>query len=108
MNKIIASFAALAVASMLVTTATAADKEKVLKGEGVCAKCELKESAKCQNAIRVEEHGKKVVYYIEDNDVSKGFHKKVCTATIKLTATGKVSEKDGKKWLAASKLEETK
>jgi hypothetical protein len=106
MKNILLTLAAIAAASMLVTTAGAA--EKTLKGEGLCAKCELKETSKCQNAIRVEEGGKKVVYYIEDNDVSKAFHKKVCSATAPVTAKGTVSEKDGKKWLKASKIEETK
>lgn len=108
MKKIIVSLSAIAALSLVTGTASAADKEKHLKGEGLCAKCELHETAKCQDAIRVEEKGKKVVYYIEANDVSKGFHKKVCSATVKVEAHGKVSEKDGKKWVALSKLEESK
>ena len=106
MKNIIITLAAIFAASMLVSTASAA--EKTLKGEGLCAKCELKETAKCQNAVRVEEDGKKVVYYIEDNDVSKAFHKKVCSGPAQVTAKGTVSEKDGKKWIKVSKIEETK
>lgn len=106
MKKIITMIAAVAVGSLITTSASAA--EKTLKGEGMCAKCELKETAKCQNAVRVEEDGKKVVYYLEDNDISKAFHKKVCSATTKVVAKGKVSEKDGKKWIEVSKIDEVK
>ena len=104
MKKILLTLTA--VAAMAVTSATAADKH--VKGEALCAKCELKETAKCQDAIRVEEDGKKVVYYVEKNDVTKDLHKKVCSAVIKVDAKGKVSEKDGKKWITLSKLEEVK
>ena len=106
MKNIITMIAAVAVASLISTSANAA--EKTLKGEALCAKCELKETAKCQNAVRVEEDGKKVVYYLEDNDATKGFHKKVCTSVIKVVTTGKVSEKDGKKWFAVTKIDEAK
>ena len=106
MKNIITMIAAVVAASILTTSANAA--EKTLKGEGLCAKCELKETPKCQSAIRVEEDGKKVVYYLEDNDVSKAFHKKVCTSVIKVVAKGKVTEKDGKHWIAVTKIDEAK
>ena len=106
MKNIITMIAAVVVASLISTSANAA--EKTLKGEGLCAKCELKETSKCQNAVRVEENGKKVVYYLEDNDVSKAFHKKVCTSVTKVVAKGKVSEKDGKKWIDVTSIEEAK
>ncbi|HAM72582.1 MAG TPA: hypothetical protein DCM86_13150 [Verrucomicrobiales bacterium] len=106
MKTLITTFAAIAAAMFLSTSANAA--EKTLKGEGLCAKCELKETTKCQNAIRVEEGGKKVVYYIDESDATKGLHKKLCSATEKLTVKGTVSEKDGKKWVKASKVEEAK
>lgn len=102
MKKLVTLLAAVAAIS-LVSTASA--EEKSLKGEGLCAKCALKQTSKCQDAIRVEENGKKVVYYIEKNDVSKGLHDKVCSATVEMEAKGKVTEKEGKKWIALSKLE---
>lgn len=106
MNKVISMLAGIAAATLIATSASAA--EKTLKGEALCAKCELKETSSCQNAIRVEENGKKVVYYMQDNEVSKGFHKKVCSAPAKVTAKGTISEKDGKKWITVSKIEEAK
>lgn len=82
-----------------------AAEEKTIVGEGQCAKCSLKETAKCQNAIVAEEGGKKVTYYLEANATSKAFHKNICTETKKVRATGEVAEKDGKMVLTASKIE---
>jgi len=107
MKKLI--FAAFAAAALLVAnTSFAADKEVTLKGEGKCAKCALKKADQCTNVIEVQAGDKKVVYWLEQNDISKAFHKNVCSDTVKMTAVGKVSEKDGKKILVASKLEVTK
>jgi Family of unknown function (DUF6370) len=80
-------------------------KEVTITGEGKCAKCILKETEKCQNAIETTEHGKKVVYYLTDNKVSKDFHEDLCKEAKKVTATGTVKEVDGKKELTVSKIE---
>ena len=79
-----------------------------ITGEGKCGKCALKETPKCQNVIEVTEDGKTTKYYLADNATAKAYHKTVCTATVKTTATGTVEEKDGKKILTASKIEEVK
>lgn len=107
MKKIVSMIAAVAVASVMSVSAKEGEA-KTLKGEGLCAKCELKETSKCQNAIRVEEKGKKVVYYFADNEVSKNFHKKVCGGPAKVVAHGKITEKEGKKWIEVDKVEEAK
>ena len=83
-----------------------AAEEKTITGEGQCAKCALKETKKCQNAIVTEEDGKKVTYYLVHNAVSKKFHKNICQETKKIKATGEVKEENGKKVLTASKIEE--
>jgi len=106
MKKILSLIIAVSVITLLPASLNAAPKEREFKGESLCAKCELKLTDKCQNALRVEEKGKKVVYLIEKNDTTKDLHKKVCSAVIKVTATGTVSEKDGKKWVALTKIEE--
>ncbi len=104
MKKLIIS--ALAAAALLATTsAFAQDKEVTLKGEGKCGKCALKKADQCQNVIEVKDGDKTVAYWMEANDVAKAFHGNVCSKTVKMTAVGKVSEKDGKKILVASKLE---
>lgn len=88
-------------------SAFAADssKEITITGEGMCAKCALHETDKCQNAIQTTVDGKKVTYYLTDNKVSKEFHKNLCKENQKVTATGKVKEKDGKMMLTVSKIE---
>ncbi len=102
---IISAFAAAAI--LVANSALAADagKEVTLKGESKCAKCALKMSDKCADVLQVKgDDGKTITYWIAKNDASKDFHKNVCQDTVKLTAVGKVEEKDGKKMLLASKL----
>src|SRR5437870_5835183 len=77
----------------------AADKEVTVTGEGKCAKCSLKEAAKCQGVIQAKEDGKTVMYYLAQNQTSKDFHENICQETHKVTATGTVKEEDGKKIL---------
>ncbi len=60
-------------------TLVLAAEEKTITGEGQCAKCSLKETKTCQNAIVTDEGGKKVTYYLIHNAVSKKFHKNICT-----------------------------
>jgi hypothetical protein len=103
--KIIAqSICALAL-SLTLSTAFAADKEVALTGEAKCGKCALKETKECQNVVQVEKDGKKITYYLEQNDVSKKFHSEVCTETKKVKVTGTVKEVDGKQQLTAKKIE---
>lgn len=93
---------ATAVATAFTFAALGADKEVTVTGDGQCAKCSLKETKKCQNAIKTAD-GK--TYYLADNKVSKDFHDEVCKETKKVTATGTVKEKDGKLELTANKIE---
>ena len=83
-------------------TALAADKDVTITGDGQCAKCSLKETPKCQNAIKTAD-GK--TYYLVENKVSTDFHDEVCKETKKVTATGTVKEVNGKMELTASKIE---
>ncbi len=104
MRKLYAILAVTLISSGVVFAA----EVKTITGEGKCAKCALKETKTCQNVIEVEEGGKTVKYYLAPNAVAKAYHKTVCTATVKTTATGEVTEKDGKKVLTATKVEEAK
>src|SRR5258708_30257278 len=107
MKKNIALFTSLAGLLMLAlsTPTLAADKEVTISGKGTCAKCALKETAKCQNVIQAEEDGKTVNYYLTANDISKDFHDNICKEAKKVTATGTVKEVDGKKEFTVSKIE---
>ena len=96
---------ALAVAALVIT---ARAEDVTVTGEGQCAKCSLKETASCQNAIVVEKDGKKTTYYLAQNDTSKKFHSNVCSEKKKVTAVGTVKEVEGKKELTVSKIEVAK
>ena len=103
MKKILLS--SLAGVALLALATPALAEEKTITGEGKCAKCALHETEKCQNVIQTKEGDKTVTYYLADNEVSKAFHKdNLCKGSKEVTATGEVSEKDGKKILTASKI----
>jgi hypothetical protein len=105
---IIASVAGLVLA-MAATQARADDKAVTITGDMVCGKCTLHETASCQNVIQVKKEGKTTNYYLAKNDVSDAMHEDVCHGdSKKVTATGKLVEKDGKQVLTASKLEAAK
>ena len=95
-------------AAFIAASAFAADKEVTLTGAGQCAKCSLKQTDACQNAVVVKEGGKDTTYLMAQNDVAKKFHGTVCKGVKQITVTGSVSEKDGKKVITASKVAEVK
>lgn len=92
--------------------ATKADKEITLTGTMACAKCGLKEEGvkKCTNAIQVKEGDKTVTYYLDDKGNGETYHEGLCGGGKKEGAkvTGTVAEKDGKKWVKVTKVEEQK
>lgn len=98
--------AALFVAALAVAASPlAAVAESTLSGTLVCAQCKLQkpDAHECQDVLLVDEAGKKVEYYVVKNDVSKASGE-ACTLEIPATVTGEVSEKDGRKWIAPSKI----
>lgn len=78
--------------------------EVTLAGDMTCGKCSLKETAKCQNVLKVTDAGKETKYYLAQNEVAKSNHEHVCSGTEKATVTGVVSEEGGKKVLTASAI----
>jgi hypothetical protein len=91
--------------SGLVGFAASEAKTETITGKGECAKCSLKETSTCQMAITTKD-GKH--YLVENNDVSKKFHKNICQEEKQVEVTGTISEKDGKKIIAAKKIEVAK
>lgn len=83
--------------------ATGFAKDISVTGEGKCAKCALKKSDSCQNVVEVKDGDKTTLYYLT-GDVSKGFHKNLCSSTAKVKVSGEVSEKDGKQEIKVSKI----
>lgn len=77
-----------------------------LKGEMVCAKCYLNkpDAKECQDVLLVKDaKGATTEYYITKNKVSQESGE-ACTQVIPAVVVGTVSEKDGRKWLAASTI----
>ena len=80
-------------------------EDKKIEGEATCAKCTLKTATACQAAITVTgADGKKETILADNNDVAKAFHKQICTDTKKVKAEGVITEKDGKKTIALTKI----
>ena len=107
LKLMLALLAGLAVAS--VTTVFAAD-EVTITGNMVCAKCTLHETTSCQNVVQVTDtDGKTVNYYLKQNDTSKAAHDPICGGgSEKVTVTGTVEDKDGKKTMTPSKIDVVK
>ncbi|MFZ0826397.1 MAG: DUF6370 family protein [Verrucomicrobiia bacterium] len=98
---------ALSTSSLLAVDTTG--KEVTVTGSMVCGKCTLHETSSCQNVIQVTQDGKTVKYYLAKNDLSDAMHGDVCHGDSKnVTATGTVTEKDGKQILTVTKLEAAK
>ena len=104
--KTIAKLAvALALVVGFVSTAVA---DETVTGKLTCAKCSLKKADQCQDVlITTDAAGKATEYYVEKNDVAKAFGH-TCKGEKPATVTGTVSEKDGKMWIAATKMEAPK
>ena len=110
MRRCLACSVALVVLCGLAGLARADDAkpEQTLKGTLACAKCVLhdKDATQCQSVLQVKDGDKTTSYYLTDNDVAKKTHPKCCTKAVEnVTVTGTTEEKDGKVWLAASKIE---
>lgn len=104
--KNLLKFVSIAALSFSVS-AFAADKEVTLSGEGKCAKCALKKSDSCQNVLEVKNKDATKLYYLT-GDVSKAFHGEICSKTKDVKVVGVSSEKDGKNYIAVTKIEVVK
>jgi hypothetical protein len=103
MKKMISMFAFCAVMALGFSAVRAAAEETTVKGTLKCAKCSMKEAEKCE-AVLVTADGTK--YYLGKNDAGKAAHKEICKADKEgVSVTGTVTEKDGKKMIAATKVE---
>lgn len=95
------------VVALLFGGVRAAAEEVTLHGTLMCAKCSLKkaDAKECQDVLVTKDsEGTTTEYYIAANEVSKKFGH-TCNNQAEAMVTGTVSEKDGKKWIAASKIE---
>ena len=91
--------------------AKADDTKVTIEGDGMCAKCALKETKTCQNAVIVTTDGKKETYYLVHSGISKKSHSSMgfCQASkddpIKVKVTGTCVKKDDKLVVTADKIE---
>ena len=103
---------ALAVVLGLSAVALAGSPNEVtLTGKVACAKCTLKleGAATCQDVLVVAGKGgaAPTYYYFAKTEAIEEFGH-ACDGEKPATVTGVVAEKDGKQWIAASKIEEPK
>ncbi len=99
--------ALIAVAALVLPSTVRAEskgKEITITGQGACAKCALHQADKCQNTITTEKNGKKTVYFLADNEASKGFHGEICKEAKKVTATGTCKKEGDKLVVTVSKI----
>ena len=108
-KKLFSLVFALAAGFMLLPSMSVAQEKKAetkqvtLKGDLCCAKCELKITEKCANAIEVDRKGKKVVFILEDEGGKATYHGKICQERLKGSVTGVVTKKDGKTTIKPAK-----
>ena len=86
-------------------------KDVTLTGKVACAKCTLKleGAANCEDVLVVagKDGGAPTYYYFAKTEAIEAFGH-ACEGEKPAVVTGVVAEKDGKKWIAASKIEEPK
>ena len=103
------SLAGLSLAVALLAAAVVAQekgKDVTLKGTILCAKCTLNEATECTTAIQVKEGDKLVTYLLDDKGAGEEYHEPVCGGARKEGAvTGKLEERNGKKYIKPSKVE---
>ena len=89
----------------LATSAPAADETFI--GKVMCAKCTLEkaDAKQCQDVLVVKDaKGDTAEDYIAKNAVAEKFGH-ICTGEQPARVVGAVTEKDGKKWIAATTME---
>jgi hypothetical protein len=93
------------IGAALVATHAFAAEEVTLKGELVCARCYLNkpDATECQDVLLVKDAMGTTEYYVTKNKVSQDSGE-ACTDKVPATVVGTVSEKDGRKWITASKI----
>lgn len=109
MKRLTTATLSLLVAIGLVVPVFAGGESVTIEGKVVCAKCTMKEEGltKCQNVLIVKNDGEVKNYYLVKNEANAEFGD-VCMMEKQVKVTGTVSEKDGKSWIAATKIEPAK
>jgi len=106
MNTLKTLAIALAAVAAIVAPVPAADEEVTVTGTIMCAKCVLNkaDATACQDVLVAAD---KTEYYLVKNAVT-GKYGHACKSEKSAVVTGTVIDRDGKKWIEASKIEEPK
>lgn len=104
--KSITSLAIAVTALALHLRAATSGFEKTIIGDGACAKCILKERGvkECQLTVTTDLNGKKITYYIVNNDVTRKFGKPVCQKRSRIAVTGELTAVDGVRELTPTRI----
>lgn len=101
--------AAVFAAVLTIGPAAAGDQAINVTGSVMCGHCTLKKPdlKECQDMLVAKDGDKTTEYYLAKNAVLEKFGH-VCKGEKKVKASGTVAEKDGKKWLTLTTIEELK
>jgi hypothetical protein len=94
------------VVAVVVLAQAGDDKPVTVTGTIMCAKCVLEkaDATTCQDVLVATD---KTEYYLVKNAVAEKYGH-ACKSEKSAVVTGTVVDKDGKKWIEASKIEEPK
>ena len=92
--------ATLFAAAMAFTIGSAHAEEKTLEGVMSCEKCNLKQADACADSLKVGD----TLYHLEE-DGKRKTKSHQCSGTANAKVTGKVEDRDGKKFIVVSKIE---
>lgn len=90
----------LITAAMAFTLTSAKAEEKTLEGVMSCEKCNLKQADACADALKVGDE-----LYLLEEDGKRKTKSHVCSGTVNAKVTGKIEDRDGKKFVVVSKIE---
>lgn len=107
MKRILSVVLALVVAACLGTVFAGSEKAAVtIDGQLMCAHCTLheKDLTACQDVLVVKGEKADTKYYLVKNEVADTFGH-ACKGAKDVRVTGMLSEREGKQWMVASKIE---
>jgi uncharacterized protein YxeA len=104
-SLIITLLAALGLSLQAAETDVTGNASTKVTGDASCAKCDLKKTDSCQMAIKTKNaDGKEEIILADNNKIAKDFHSNICKKTEKVNAEGTITEKDGQKTIALTKV----
>lgn len=104
-TKLIALLTMGGLAFTLAANAGPSGATVTITGDGACAKCQLKQGKACEATVTAVEGGKKVTYYLRENDASKEISKQLCSDRKQLKVSGTVQTVDGRFELTPTRVE---